>query len=136
MNLFSKKGGYMGFNSSLEPKPGIISGLQFLTYASLQSVIFNKILRIMKLTFILLVVLILNASAEGFSQRITYRGENVTLETVFTVIKKQTGYGFFFQEELFALAKPVTINASNEDLQLGWNENYLFFFQKSKRTNH
>ncbi|MFZ4101671.1 MAG: hypothetical protein ACOYKR_06925, partial [Sphingobacterium thalpophilum] len=84
MNLFSKKGGYMGFNSSLDPKPGITSGLQFLTYASLQSVIFNKILRIMKLTFILLVVLILNASAEGFSQKITYRGDNVTLETVFT----------------------------------------------------
>ena len=116
MNLFTKSEGYGVFNSSLNPKPEIKSGIQLLTYASLQWVIFNKILRVMKLTFILLVVLILNASAEGFSQKVTYSGENVSLETVFTVIKKQTGYGFFFQEELFALAKPVTINASNEDL--------------------
>ncbi|HQS05966.1 MAG TPA: carboxypeptidase-like regulatory domain-containing protein, partial [Daejeonella sp.] len=116
MNLFSKNEGYVGFNTSLDSKPEIKSGIQFLTYASSQWVIFNKILRVMKLTFILLVVLILNASAEGFSQKVTYTGENVSLETVFTVIKKQTGYGFFFQEELFALAKPVTISASNEDL--------------------
>ena len=116
MNLFTKSEGYGVFNTSLDSKPEIKSGIQFLTYASSQWVIFNKILRVMKLTFILLVVLILNASAEGFSQKVTYSGENVSLETVFTVIKKQTGYGFFFQEELFALAKPVTINASNEDL--------------------
>jgi hypothetical protein len=116
MNLFSKNEGYKGFNSSLDSKPQIKSGIQLLTYANSQWVIFNKIFRVMKLTFILLVVLILNASAEGFSQKVTYSAENVSLETVFTVIKKQTGYGFFFQEELFALSKPVTINASNEDL--------------------
>jgi hypothetical protein len=116
MNLFSKNEGYMGFNSSLDSKPEIKSGIQFLTYANAQWFIFNKIFRVMKLTFILLVVLILNASAEGFSQKVTKSAEKVSLETVFTVIKKQTGYGFFFQEELFALSKPVTINASNEDL--------------------
>jgi len=116
MNLFTKSKGYVGFNSSLDSKPEIKSGIQFLTYASSNWVIFNQILRVMKLTFILLVFFMLNASAEGFSQKVTYSGENVSLETVFTVIKKQTGYGFFFQEELFALAKPVTINASNEDL--------------------
>jgi hypothetical protein len=116
MNLFSKNEGYKGFNSSLDSKPQIKSGIQLLTYANSQWVIFNKIFRVMKLTLILLVVLILNASAEGFSQKVTYSAENVSLETVFTVIKKQTGYGFFFQEELFALSKPVTINASNEDL--------------------
>ena len=116
MNLFSKNEGYKGFNSSLDSKPEKKSGIQLLTYANSQWVIFNKIFRVMKLTFILIVVLILNASAEGFSQKVTYNAENVSLETVFTVIKKQTGYGFFFQEELFALSKPVTINASNEDL--------------------
>lgn len=116
MNFFSKSEGYVGFNSILDSKPEIKSRIQFLTYANSQWVIFNKILRVMKLTFILLIVLILNASAESFSQKVTYSAENVSLETVFKVIKKQTGYGFFFQEELFALAKPVTINASNEEL--------------------
>ena len=65
MNLFTKSEGYGVFNTSLDSKPEIKSGIQFLTYASSQWVIFNKILRVMKLTFILLVVLILNASAEG-----------------------------------------------------------------------
>jgi hypothetical protein len=79
MNLFSKNEGYKGFNSSLDSKPQIKSGIQLLTYANSQWVIFNKIFRVMKLTFILLVVLILNASAEGFSQKVTYSAENVSL---------------------------------------------------------
>lgn len=70
----------------------------------------------MKLTFILLLALILNVSAEGFSQKVTYSGENVSLEKVFASIKKQTGYGFFFQEELFSIARPVTINVVDEEL--------------------
>ena len=116
MNLFTKNEGYLGFNSSFDSKPTLISGIQFLTYANFQRAIFNKIFRVMKLTFILLIVLFLNASAEGFSQKVTFSGENVSLEKVFTVIKKQTGYGFFIQEDLFTLAKPVTVNVSNEDL--------------------
>lgn len=70
----------------------------------------------MKLTFILLFALILNVSAEGFSQKVTYSGENVSLEKIFASIKKQTGYGFFFQEELFSIARPVTINVVDEEL--------------------
>ncbi|MFA6944778.1 MAG: carboxypeptidase-like regulatory domain-containing protein [Pedobacter sp.] len=70
----------------------------------------------MKLTFIFLLALIINVRAEGYSQKVTYSGENVPIEKVFSSIKKQTGYGFFFQKELISLAKPVTINAVNEDL--------------------
>jgi TonB-linked SusC/RagA family outer membrane protein len=70
----------------------------------------------MKLTCILLTTLFLNVSAESFSQKVTLNGQNVQLEEVFTAIKKQTGYGFFFQEELVRLANPVTINVTNEDL--------------------
>src|SRR5690606_17461093 len=33
-----------------------------------------------------------------------------------STIKKQTGYGFFFQKELIRLAKPVTIHVVNEEL--------------------
>ncbi len=66
MNLFSESEGYVGFNLSLDSKPEIKSVIQLFAYANSQWVIFNKILRVMKLTFILLVVLILNASAEGF----------------------------------------------------------------------
>ncbi|MES2872626.1 MAG: TonB-dependent receptor plug domain-containing protein [Bacteroidota bacterium] len=90
----------------------------------------------MKLTFILLVVLILNVRAESFSQKVTYRGENVPIEKVLSTIKKQTGYGFFFQKELISLAKPVTIDVVEEDLsnvlQAIFKDQPLEFSIKSK----
>lgn len=116
MNLFTQTKGCFGNAFSLDLEPITTSGIQFLISGIRQRFIYNKILRVMKLTFILLTVLFLNVSAEGFSQKVTYSGENVSLEEVFSTIKKQTGYGFFFQEELVSLAKPVTISVVNEEL--------------------
>lgn len=116
MNLFTKNEGFAGYCLILDSNSAKSKRTLILSVAPLKWVIFNKIFRIMKLTFILLLALILNASAEGFSQKVTFRGENVSLEKVFATIKKQTGYGFFFQEELFRIARPVTINVVDEDL--------------------
>jgi TonB-linked SusC/RagA family outer membrane protein len=116
MNLFTKTGGCSGRVLSLDLEPKITSEIRFLTHGISQWITFHSILLVMKLTFIFIIVLILNVRAEGFSQKVTFSGENVPIEKVFSTIKKQTGYGFFFQEELINLAKPVTINAVNEDL--------------------
>ena len=113
MNLFTKTDGYTGLVTTLDFKPTNAGGI---THSKSQLISFNSILLVMKLTFILLIALILNVRAEGYSQKVTYSGENVPIEKVFSTIKKQTGYGFFFQKELISLAKPVTINAVNEDL--------------------
>jgi len=116
MNLFTKNEDFAGnflnlFSNSANSRRSL-----FLFPAPLKWVIFNRIFRIMKLTFIFLFALILNVSAESFSQKVTYSGENVSLEKVFASIKKQTGYGFFFQEELYSIARPVTINVVDEEL--------------------
>ena len=116
MNLFTKTEGCLGRAASLDLSKVIAGGERSLTAGNSQKLNYNSILLVMKLTFILLVVLILNARAEGFSQKVTYSGDNVSIEKVFSTIKKQTGYGFFFQKELINLAKPVTINVVNEDL--------------------
>ncbi len=117
MNLFTKTEGSLGLVTTLDLKQPTNTGrIRFFTYGNSQLISFNSILLVMKLTFIFLLALILNVRAEGYSQKVTYSGENVPIEKVFSSIKKQTGYGFFFQKELISLAKPVTINAVNEDL--------------------
>jgi TonB-linked SusC/RagA family outer membrane protein len=116
MNLFTKTEGSLSRVTTFDLKPTITGGFRFFTYSKSQLISSNSIFLVMKLTFILLLTLILNVRAEGYSQKVTYSGENVAIEKVFSSIKKQTGYGFFFQKELISLAKPVTINAVNEDL--------------------
>lgn len=116
MNFFTKTKGSLGRDISSDLKPITTSGIRFFSYGSSQRDTFSSILLAMKLTFILLLVLILNVHAEGFSQKVTYSGENVPIEKVLSTIKKQTGYGFFFQKELISLARPVTINVVSEEL--------------------
>ena len=76
----------------------------------------KQLLRIMKLTAIILLTACLTASATGHSQ-ITISEKNVPLEKVFTEIRKQTGFYFFYEVELLKAAKPVTIDVKNASLQ-------------------
>ena len=116
MNLFTKTEGCLGHVTSIDLKPTIPGENRYVKYCKSQLISSNSIFLVMKLTLILLFALIFNVQAEGYSQKVTYSGENVTIQKVFSSIKKQTGYGFFFQKELISLAKPVTINVVNEDL--------------------
>jgi TonB-linked SusC/RagA family outer membrane protein len=73
----------------------------------------NQVLLIMRLTTILLTAAFLNVSAKGISQNITFSGNNVSLEEVFQVLKKQTGYVFFYNATVLEDTKPISINAEN-----------------------
>ena len=64
----------------------------------------------MKLTTVLLIATCLQVSASGYSQKITIKGENLTLQKVFAEIRKQTGFQFFYADEVLATAKNVTVN--------------------------
>jgi len=75
------------------------------------------IIRVMKLTTVILFIFCLQVSARVSSQTITYAGRDVKLAQVFQVIKKQTGYTIFGNEELLQSAQPVTIDAQNMPLQ-------------------
>jgi TonB-linked SusC/RagA family outer membrane protein len=78
-----------------------------------QRLINRQLLRIMRLTTILLTVFFLQVKADGLTQSISFSGKNVPLQKVLQVIKKQSGYVFFYKENILQDAKPVTIDIKN-----------------------
>ncbi len=76
-----------------------------------------KTLLVMKLTIFLLTAFLLNARANGISQTITWSGKNVSLEKVFSAIKKQTGYFVFYNHDLLRDARKVTLDLKNVSLE-------------------
>src|SRR5687768_14918778 len=76
----------------------------------------GKTLLMMKLTAIFLLALCLNATANGFAQKVSISEKNVPLDRLFKEIKKQTGYSFVYTEALLRKAKKVTVSISNAQL--------------------
>ena len=72
-----------------------------------------KTLLIMKLTIVLLFIVCLNAPAAVLSQNISLSEKNTSLEKVFKIIKKQTGYTFAYTKSLLQGAKKVNVSLSN-----------------------
>jgi TonB-linked SusC/RagA family outer membrane protein len=64
----------------------------------------------------------LQASAGVFSQNITFSGKNVSLEKVFSVIYKQSGYMVFCDYSLIKEAKKVNIHVKDASVQDVMNE--------------
>lgn len=77
----------------------------------------TKILLIMKLTWVLLIVFLLDASAKSTAQTVSFTGKNVPLEKIFADIEKQTGYFILYTGKTLQSAKPVTVSA--KDMELG-----------------
>jgi TonB-linked SusC/RagA family outer membrane protein len=71
----------------------------------------------MKLTFFLLLTAILQVSARTNAQTVTYKGTSVPLTSVFSAMKEQTGYLFFYRKEDLAGARPVTLQLDKVPLQ-------------------
>lgn len=77
-----------------------------------------KFLRIMKLTTIIILAACLHTSAKGVAQQtITFSGKEVSLESVFTAIKKQTNYRFFFNTDMLINASKVTLEVKNAQIE-------------------
>ena len=76
-----------------------------------------KLLVIMKLTLIMLVTTILQASAVGYAQKITLSQKNVSLEQLFWSISNQSEYEFLYDAEMLKLAKPVNAQFRNSSLE-------------------
>src|SRR6186713_3051414 len=58
----------------------------------------KSIVLAMKLTIFLLTVALLNVSASGLSQNITFSARNISLQKVFKEVRKQTGFVFMYEE--------------------------------------
>ena len=83
----------------------------------LQSRIARQTIKIMKLTTVLLIATCLQVSAIGFSQVVTIKENNITLQKVFEEIRKQTGYQFFYADEALSAAKKVSLSVKKEPLK-------------------
>lgn len=86
----------------------------FSPYVSKRS---TKLLRILKLTFLLLTVFSLAVNARsGSSQNISITVKNATLEKIFGEIEKQTGYYFVYRADLLIETKPVSLDVKDAGL--------------------
>jgi TonB-linked SusC/RagA family outer membrane protein len=70
----------------------------------------------MKLTAIFLFLACMAASARGHSQLITLKENNALMQSVFEKIQNQTGYIFWYEDELIQKTKPVNIAIQNASL--------------------
>ncbi len=76
----------------------------------------TKIVRIMRLTVLLIIAGCLRVSAASYAQSVSASLKNVPLEEVFATVKQQTGFLFFYDRDMLAATKPVTIKAKNQAL--------------------
>jgi TonB-linked SusC/RagA family outer membrane protein len=76
----------------------------------------RKIWLLMRITTLLLLGACLQVSARSSGQTVSLSGRNLSLEKVFKEIRQQTGYSFFYQDELLRLASPVDIDVKGVPL--------------------
>lgn len=60
--------------------------------------LYNQVVRTMKLTILIITSILLQVSANGLAQKVTYNKKDATLKQLFTEIRKQTGFNVFWQE--------------------------------------
>jgi len=73
----------------------------------------------MKLTIFFLIVVCLHVSAAGYGQKgtVTISGKDLSLEKVFSVIKKQTDFVCFYGYDVLKDARPVSLSFKDADVQ-------------------
>lgn len=83
----------------------------------ISSTFLTKMVRIMKMMAVAMLIFYLHVSARGVSQHITFSGRNVSLQSVFKEIEKQSGYVVLSSKDLLKEAGPVTISVRQMPLQ-------------------
>lgn len=71
----------------------------------------------MKLTAVIILGFVFQVSASSYAQKVSISATNASLKNVFKEVRKQTGYDFIYTNEVIARAQPVTIKASNTELE-------------------
>lgn len=76
----------------------------------------NQLLRVMKLTMLILFVAIMQVSAAGYAQKLTFKHKKVSIARVFLEINRQTGYDILYFPKSVNTTK--TIRADFKDTPL------------------
>ncbi|WP_235904331.1 SusC/RagA family TonB-linked outer membrane protein [Arcticibacter tournemirensis] len=88
-----------------------------LPYRQHSGTLFSQLVRIMKITGIIILAACLHVSAALYSQKVTLKEQNSKLSDVFVRLRQQTGYNFIYNNKLLKKAVPVTVNAADEQLE-------------------
>ncbi|MHA4893578.1 TonB-dependent receptor [Pedobacter sp. PWIIR3] len=75
----------------------------------------REIMRI-KLTFLFVIVCLMQVSAAGFAQKVTLSHKQASLGTILTDIRKQTGYHFIYNIKMLEKASLVDIEVKNSTI--------------------
>ncbi|MRG45410.1 SusC/RagA family TonB-linked outer membrane protein [Chitinophaga sp. SYP-B3965] len=71
----------------------------------------------MKMTIVLLTAALIHVQAAVVAQTVTLTGRNISVKKIFQSIKQQTGYVTFYNQEMLADAKPVSLEVNGLPLE-------------------
>lgn len=77
----------------------------------------RQIILSMKFVCLFLIIGVLQASGKVLSQRISLEFKEAPLEKALSVIKKQSGYVFFYSYGTLDAARPITLKVKNADIR-------------------
>lgn len=77
----------------------------------------KRIIMSMKITTVLLMVAIVQVSAAGFAQRVTFKQKNAAITSIFKAIKQQTGYGIIWPGDVQEKMPVQDVNFINTPLK-------------------
>src|SRR5579863_9466732 len=77
-----------------------------------------QIYRIMKLTVFIVLAACLHVSAAARAQKVTLKEKDVPLQKVFREIYAQTGYEFFYDDDLMSKARPVSLDVKEASIEM------------------
>src|ERR1700712_652750 len=72
-----------------------------------------KLIRIMKLTCALIMLVIIQVSAKTYAQKINIEVQKAPLEDVLYTLQQQSGYDFIYSSPLIKTAAPVSLSLKN-----------------------
>jgi TonB-dependent starch-binding outer membrane protein SusC len=92
--------------------------MTFFTYkVNKPSGYLRKFMLVTKLTTVLLIAAILQASAGTYAQKVTLHKNNASLQSIFSEIRTQTGYDFLGDANLIRQANPINIQVKDVPLK-------------------
>ena len=93
-----------------------INKFREFSIAPQQAPLREKFVRIMRLTVILFLICA-HVSANGLSQKVTLKANKLPLTQVFNTIKQQTGYSFFWDQQLLDKAPLISVSMQDASIE-------------------
>lgn len=77
---------------------------------------YRKLIRVMRITYILMLAFVINVSATGLAQTLTLKTNNATMKEVFNKIQNATGYTVIYNLEMIGSDTRISVDLRNAPL--------------------